>query len=77
MGRAAAKIARAEQALAEAKAARAALDAKPVALEPHRFATYSTIEEMHAAHGGAVLNSGIDPSEAAEAYRRQAEGEQG
>jgi hypothetical protein len=74
--RALADVERYEQALAEARAARAALDAEPDPLEqPHEFRTYGSVEEMRAAHGGAVFNPGIDTSEAAEAIRRQLEAE--
>jgi hypothetical protein len=76
LGRAAAKVARCEEELAAARAARAALRPE-LDPEPHRYATYGGIEEMRAAHGGAVFNPGIDTNETAQAYRQQAEGEQG
>jgi hypothetical protein len=76
LGRAEAKVARCEQALAEARAARAAL-VPEFGHERHQFATYGSVEEMRAAHGGAVFNPGIDVGKAADAIRRQHEGEQG
>jgi hypothetical protein len=76
LGRAMAKVARCEQALAEARAALAALDAKPVAIEePHRFATYGSVEELHAAQGGAVPNPGINVAETVRAIHRKIAGE--
>jgi hypothetical protein len=73
-----AKVARCEEELAAAREARAALDAKPVVLEApaHRFATYSSVEEMRAAQDGAVLNPGIDAGDAARAIQRKVECEQ-
>jgi hypothetical protein len=76
LARALAEVKRCERELAGALATRAALDAQPDPLEqPHRFATYGAVEELHAAQGGAVLNPGIDVGEAARAIRRRVAGE--
>jgi hypothetical protein len=43
----------------------------PDLTERHQFATYGSVEELHAAHGGVAFNSGIDVSEVAVSIRRR------
>jgi hypothetical protein len=73
LGRAMAKVKRAEEELAAAKAVRAGLQAEPDPFDQHQFRTYRSIEELH--QGGPALSSGIDSFEAAQAIRRELEGE--
>lgn len=79
LGRAMAKVARCEQELAAAKAARAALERPPWERDPldqpHEYRTFTTVEEMRA--GGAALSPPLDTAAVAEAWRQQAEREQG
>jgi hypothetical protein len=70
-----ARVGLAEEELAAARVARAALDAEPDLLaEPHQFRTFGSIEELHA---GASFNPGPDTAEIASAIRERFEGEQG
>jgi len=71
LGRAMAKVKLAEQELAEARAARAALDAEPDPLDRHEFRTFGSVEEMH--RGGASTSPGIDTEAVAEAIRERFE----
>jgi hypothetical protein len=71
LGRALAKVKTAEEQLAAANASRAALE--PVNTEPHFTATYKSLEEMRAAHGGGGIPPGRDTSAIAAAIRQQSE----
>jgi hypothetical protein len=69
-------VQKAERQLAEARAAREALER--AALDPldppHEYRTHRSFEEYRAAQGGGLLNPGIDVGEVATAIRRQYDG---
>src|SRR5512133_3756690 len=69
-------VQKAERQLAEARAAREALER--AALDPldppHEYRPHRSFEEYRAAQGGGLLNPGIDVGEVATAIRRQYDG---